>query len=196
MNALFLRYGSTDGDLSVSHTVATLDARATFTELRRIVRVMGEHDARWLAEADGHIDRLVEVLTDTLRACDGMVDGSNYANIVQQRDEAVETAEEAKSDSDEHERRANEAEEELHKLQAAADAAPEELLSKYTKALKDLATKEARIDILNGKVVRAEKQAARIDTAFRTAHRRAARSKAAQEALRVAEDEIRKAAAT
>ena len=196
MNALFRRYGSTDGDLSVSHTVATLDARATFAELRRIVRIMGEHDARWLAEADGHIDRLVEVLTDTLTACDGMVDGSNYANIVQQRDEAVETAEEAKSDSDEHERRANEAEEELHKLQAAADAAPEELLSKYTKASQDLALRDLRIEGMVGKVKRAAKQADAIDYAFRVAHRRAARSKAAQEALRVAEDEIRKAVAT
>ena len=188
MNALFRRYGSTDGDLSVSHTVATIDARSEFAKLRRVLGAV-------TPEASAEIDRLVEVWTDTLAAMDGMVDGSNYAAIVQERDEAVEMAEETKYDSDEHEKRANEAEEELHKLQAAADASPEELLSKYTKAMKDLATKDARIEILNGKVVRADKMAAAIDRAFRAAHHRARKSKAAQEAIKVAEDEIRKAVA-
>ena len=76
------------------------------------------------------------------------------------------------------------------------DAAPEELLSKYTKASQDLALRDLRIEGMVGKVKRAAKQADAIDSAFRVAHRRAARSKVAQEALRVAEDEIRKAVAT
>src|SRR5580698_3742568 len=98
VNALFSRYGGCDATLEISHTVATLDARAKFAELRRIVRVMGEHDERWLNEANSHIDSLVEFLTDTLHAMDGMVEGDRFINLQEEHDDTTDALEAAQAD--------------------------------------------------------------------------------------------------
>ncbi|MHB8564708.1 MAG: hypothetical protein ACYDDA_12360 [Acidiferrobacteraceae bacterium] len=57
--------------ISVSYTVATLDARSEFSRLRRLL-------GSATPEAQGELDRLVDVLTDAYHARDGMVDDESY----------------------------------------------------------------------------------------------------------------------
>lgn len=180
-------------------TVATLDARAEFAELRRIVRIMGEHDARWLAEADGHIDRLVDLYADTLHAFDGYVTPEKLQEEVDDASSEVSNLEERlddKEDELEHlEREVDELEDKVKEYQNVVDESADELRIQVKNLLDEQYQHEARIECERGKTVRAEKALAvyraQVQRSFDSAIT-ASPSKVRREALVEVRDAIRK----
>jgi type IV secretory pathway VirB4 component len=129
--------------LRVSPTVATLDARTQFASLRRL---LGSERP----EIREELDRLTEVLADTLTEFDGLVPPEELAI----RDaELKDLADQLDEETTMRER----AEDRLGELLQAADDSPEKLTSKLAKMSVALKGALARAQNAEDRAIRLEK---------------------------------------
>ncbi len=116
-----------DGAVCISHTVATLNARAMFARLRSLAARAGmPPDDR--AELQEELDELVDQTADVLWAFAGTVDEETQAST-------EEALKDAREDLEKEEARSEAAKEKLAELVSAASDTPDELQSKYTALL-------------------------------------------------------------
>ena len=127
--------------LSVSYTVATLDARTEFARLRRLLApFIGEDSAN--VEARGECERLVDVLTDAYHAQDGMVDDESYCAKVESLTEQLD---DMQDDLEKETAKREEAEARLRQLLEAAEETPDAVQSRLTEAIARQAEHNAEI---------------------------------------------------
>ena len=178
---------SDDGAVVISHTVATLNARAMFARLRSLAAQAGmPPDDR--AELQEELDALVDQTADVLWAFAGTVDEKTYEAAVREAEDKDGAVDDLTREKEDEETRADEAEAKLEELLQAATDTPDELLSKYT----DL---HLRFDTMKAKADKADSQAKAIVRAFAKARREFSRSEAAKKALDACEREINTALA-
>ena len=88
--------------LSVSYTVATLDARSKMARMRMLLSRPGYQDGDALREAiAAELDNLTDVLTDAYKRVDGMVDDESYCSRVEQLQSDLEDAEKQATEEEE-----------------------------------------------------------------------------------------------
>ena len=178
---------SEDGAVVISHTVATLNARAMFARLRSLAARAGmPPDDR--AELQEELDTLVDQTADVLWAFAGTVDEATHDQLEDERKGLENDNATLSDEKDAEEKRADEAEAQIEELRDAATDAPEELLSKYTALA-------LNVEKMREKCQRADEQIRNVTRAFARARREAGRSEAAKKALDVAERLVNEAAA-
>ena len=160
-----------DGAVCISHTVATLNARAMFARLRSLAARAGmPPDDR--AELCEELDALVDATADVLWAFAGTVDEETQAST-------EKGLKDAREDLEKEEARSEAAEEKLAELVTAAADTPDDLQSKYTALLArqvahdgELARVKAKVDQAQLIIDAARKAAAEDNKARReTEHR-------------------------
>ena len=154
---------------------------------------MGEHDERWLGEASGHIDRLVDVLTDAYHAQDGMVPDETHAALEKELEDCREDLNEQEGKTEEKEEEVKLLEARIEELEeAAAEEDADALQALHAAALRKVASCEKEIARLQ--TINAKRNAPKdvITGAFAKVAAQFKRSKIALDALHMAEEEIGK----
>ena len=162
---------SEDGAVVISHTVATLNARAMFARLRSLAARAGmPPDDR--GELQEELDALVDQTADVLWAFAGMVDEETYEHT-------EELLKDARDDLEKAEAKTEELEQKLAEIASAASDTPEELQSKYTAALarqvahnEEIARMKAKADAATSTVEAYRKASADDNRARREAENR------------------------
>jgi chromosome segregation ATPase len=176
--------------LSVSYTVATLDARSEFARLREMLGSVNVLDG-CLADAPEELDRLVDVLTDAYKRVDGMVTDETYMAVEQERDSYEEDLRDQEGKTEEKEEEVKLLETRIEELEeAAAEEDPESLQAMHAAALRKVASCEKEIARLQAINVKRNAPKDVITGAFAKAAVQFKRSKVALEALHMAEEEI------
>ncbi len=137
--------------LSVSYTVATLDARTEFSRLRALL-------GSATPEAREEVDRLVDVLTDAYHAQDGMVDDESYCAKVESLTEQLD---DMQGDLEKETTAREEAEARLRQLLEAAEETPEAVQSRLTEAIARQADHDVEIARYKGLAEREKATATR-----------------------------------
>ena len=187
---------SEDGAVVISHTVATLNARAMFARLRSLAARAGmPPDDR--AELQEELDALVDQTADVLWAFAGTVDEETAAKVERQRDEARDLAEEREGEVDEKEDEIRELERRIEELEHAATADPASVQAMHAQVLHEIGALKGARDrnkerIAKGEALirNAESLRTSIDYAFRTQKAAAKKSPAAVKALSQAEVQV------
>lgn len=156
MNALALKYLS-DGELHVSSTVATLEARAQFAKLRRMLSFNTQaHEV----EVDAEIDRLVDHLADVLHSVDGFVTPDQLKSEVEDASSEVGTLEERLNEKEEEcenlEADVEKLERQVKDLQSTIDESEDELRTRISDLIEKQQRHDAEIERMGRKVAHAE----------------------------------------
>ena len=184
---------SEDGAVVISHTVATLNARAMFARLRSLIaRCSAVPDDR--AELCEELDALVDQTTDVLWAFAGTVDEQTAAMVERQRNEARDLAEEREGEVDEKQDEIRELERQIEELEEAANDEPESLQAKHAAALHEIATLKGQAEKRKADMAKARAFVGNVESlnravqyVFQASRHEARKSKAAVTALDAAQ---------
>jgi len=178
-----------DGLISVSHTEATLQARAMFAELRKM---LPPH-----CDAAAELDNLVDRVTDLLWSADGTVDGASAAYTEATLRDVREELQTAEDERDQKEEEIKLLEARVDELEEAASDEPESLQAKHAAALAEIARLKGLQDRDKQRVAAGEALVRNVESlrsgvqyAFRQGRYVARKSKAAVAALESTEKTV------